>query len=307
MHHQNNTLAPITIFSYKRLDNLKRLIESLLLNSLASQSNLIIYSDGPKNEGDRLQVEASREYVQNLKGFCSVRLISRDVNLGLSKSIISGVGEVLMDYDKIIVLEDDLVVAPYFLKFMNDALVKYIDNDNVISIHGYVYPVKNIMPEIFFLRGADCWGWGTWRRAWDLFNAAGEKLLNNLTQTNQLKEFNFNNSFNYGGMLKDQIEGKNDSWAILWYASAFLSNKLTLYPGQSLISNAGNNGFGTHKNDSKLFDVKLNMTAVSLQDIPIVHSKFAAEAFEAYFRRINGNWLSKSKKYAKRIFGVFNG
>jgi hypothetical protein len=296
-------LAPITIFSYKRLDALKGLVQSLLLNSQASQSNLIVYSDGPKNEDDRLLIEGCREYVQNLTGFFSVKLVSRDSNLGLSKSMISGVSEVLKEYEKIIVLEDDLVVSPFFLKFMNDALVKYIDKDDVISIHGYVYPVENILPETFFLRGADCWGWGTWRRAWSFFKADGEKLLNNLTQTHQLKEFNFNNSFNYSGMLRDQIEGKNDSWAILWYASAFLSNKLTLYPGKSLISNAGNNGSGTHKNDSKLFDVKLNVTEVDLQDISIEHSKFAADAFEAYFRRINGNWLSKSKKYAKRILG----
>ena len=300
-------LAPITIFSYKRLDALKSLVQSLLLNSLASQSNLIVYSDGPKNEGDRLLVEACRDYIQNLKGFSSVRLISRSANLGLSKSILSGVTEVLRDYDKIIVLEDDLVVSPYFLNFMNDALVKYVGSENVVSVHGYVYPVKNILPETFFLRGADCWGWGTWRRAWSLFSADGEKLLNNLMKTNQLKEFNFNNSFNYSGMLKDQIVGKNDSWAILWYASAFLSNKLTLYPGKSLISNAGNNGFGTHKNDSTLFDVKLNLSSVKLQDISIEHSKFAAEAFEDYFHRINRNWLGTFKRYTKRILGVFNG
>lgn len=300
-------LAPITIFTYKRLDTLKNLVDSLLLNSLASQSNLIIYSDGPKNEGDRLLVDRCRKYIQNLKGFSSVRLICRDANLGLSRSIISGVGEVLKDYDRIIVLEDDLIVSPYFLKFMNDALVKYVDNENVISIHGYVYPVKNTLPETFFLRGADCWGWGTWRRGWSLFNADGEKLLNNLTQTKQLKEFNFNNSFNYSGMLKDQIMGKNDSWAILWYASGFLSNKLTLYPGKSLIINAGNNGFGTHKNDSALFDVKLNLGEVNLQDIPVLHSKLAAEAFEAYFHGINGVWVRFLKKYAKRILGFFNG
>lgn len=299
-------LAPITIFSYKRLDVLKSLVQSLLLNSLASQSNLIVYSDGPKTEDDRLLVEACREYIQNLKGFSSVRLISRDANLGLSKSIISGVTEVLRDYDKIIVLEDDLVVSPYFLKFMNDALVKYNCNENVISIHGYVYPVKNILPETFFLRGADCWGWGTWGRAWTLFNADGEKLLNNLMQTNQLKEFNFNNSFNYSGMLKDQIGGKNDSWAILWYASAFLSNKLTLYPGKSLIFNSGNNGFGTHKNDSTLFDVKLNLSPVNLQDVPIEHSNFASKAFEIYFHRLNRDWLSVFKRHAKRIFRAVN-
>lgn len=300
-------LAPIVIFTYKRLDALKNLVESLLLNSLASQSNLIIYSDGPKNEGDLSLVDGCREYIKSVNGFSSVKLICRDDNLGLSRSVISGVSEVLRGYDKIIVLEDDLVVSPHFLKYMNDGLVKYADNDNVISIHGYVYPVKNNLPETFFLRGADCWGWATWRHAWALINADGKKLLNDLTQTNQLREFDFNNSFNYSGMLKDQIMSKNDSWAILWYASAFLSNKLTLYPGKSLIVNAGNTGFGTHKNDSKFFDVKLNLDEVILEDIPVVHSKIAAEAFEAYFNEINRTRYGFFKKNAKRILGIFNG
>jgi hypothetical protein len=299
--------APIAIFSYKRLENLKGLVQSLLLNSLASQSNLLIFSDGPKNVEDRLAVEACREYAKKLKGFSSVNLISRDENLGLSKSIIAGISEVLKNHETIIVLEDDLIVSPYFLKFMNEALDKYHDNDNVISIHGYVYPVKNKLPEIFFLRGADCWGWGTWRRGWDLFNSDGKELLNKLTHNNQLKEFNFNNSFNYSGMLRDQINGKNNSWAILWYASAFLLNKLTLYPGKSLISNAGNNGFGTHGNNSTVFDVRLSLDPLDLNDVPVEHSKFAAKAFEDYFRRLNRDKLGLLKRYVKRILGSFNG
>ncbi len=300
-------LAPIAIFSYRRLDNLKRLVQSLLLNSLASQSNLFIYSDGPKNEEDRLAVEACREYIKKIKGFSSVTLINRDDNLGLSKSITTGISEVLKTHETIIVLEDDLIVSPHFLKFMNEALDKYHDNDNVISIHGYVYPVKNKLPEIFFLRGADCWGWGTWRRGWDLFNSDGRELLKKLILNNQIKEFNFNNSFNYSGMLRDQIDGKNNSWAILWYASAFILNKLTLYPGKSLISNAGNNGFGTHGNNSTIFDVILSLDALDLKDVPVEHSKFAAEAFEDYFRRLSRDRLGILKRYAKRILGSFNG
>ncbi len=299
--------APIVIFSYKRLDNLKRLVKSLLLNSLASQSNLFIYSDGPKNEEDRLAVEACREYIKKIKGFSSVTLINRNDNLGLSKSITTGISEVLKTHETIIVLEDDLIVSPHFLKFMNEALDKYHDNDNVISIHGYVYPVKNKLPEIFFLRGADCWGWGTWRRGWDLFNSDGRELLKKLILNNQIKEFNFNNSFNYSGMLRDQIDGKNNSWAILWYASAFILNKLTLYPGKSLISNAGNNGFGTHGNNSTIFDVILSLDALDLKDVPVEHSKFAAEAFEDYFRRLSRDRLGILKRYAKRILGSFNG
>lgn len=139
-----------------------------------------------------------------------------------------------------------MITSPYFLQYMNDALSLYKDIEEVISIHGYSYPVKRTLPDTFFLRGADCWGWATWKRGWKLFNLDSSDLYQQLQVNQQCYTFDFEGTHSYCKMLKNNIQGKNDSWAIRWYASAFLRNKLTLYPGRSLIHNIGNDGSGSH-------------------------------------------------------------
>jgi hypothetical protein len=296
-------LSPILIFSYKRVGHLRKLITSLLTNELASKSNLIIFSDGPKSLDDADSVNECRKYIETISGFNSIKIISRDKNLGLANSLIAGVNEALNEFDRAIILEDDLVVSSNFLQFMNDALRIYEHCDDVISIHGYVYPVSEQLPTSFFLRGADCWGWATWRRGWSLFNPNGISLLSEIQRRGLARSFNFNNSYDFLGMLTDQINGKNDSWAIRWYASAFLKNKLTLYPGNSLVANYGNDGFGSHQGNTKLYDVDISANPIFLESTPIVHSLVAAEIFEKYFRNSKSRGIIS--RLAKKILGYY--
>ena len=124
-------------------------------------------------------------------------------------------------FGRVIVLEDDLECSP-FLQFMNRALDVYADDHRVISISGYIYPIKGDFTGDVFLRGADCWGWATWKRGWDLFRSDGNALLSELQSRQLSAAFDFDGSYPYTEMLTDQVNGKNDSWAIRWYASAFL-------------------------------------------------------------------------------------
>ena len=229
-------IAPIALFVYNRLLHVQNTVEALQRNKFASESDLYIFSDGPSGEVEIENVLKVREYLKTIIGFKSVAIIEREENLGLARSIISGVTEIVDKYDRIIVLEDDLITSPFFLKFMNEALEFYKDEINVISIHGYLYPVKAQLPRTFFLRGADCWGWATWKRGWNLFEPDGKKLLYELKARKLKKQFDNNGAYPYTKMLEKQVKGKNNSWAIRWHASAFLKGKLTLYPGNSLIA-----------------------------------------------------------------------
>ena len=273
---------PIALFTYKRLDHTKRTIASLLNNYLASQSDLIIFSDAPKNETDIEAVKEVRDFLEKIDGFHSVLIIHRENNLGLANSIIGGVTEILQQYDCVIVLEDDMVISPYFLTYMNESLEMYSNDDRVISIHGYIYPVKSKLPETFFLRGADCWGWATWQRGWECFNPNGQYLLDELQKLDMTNEFDFNGTYGYTQMLKDQIAGKNDSWAIRWYASAFLEDKLTLYPRHSLVHNIGNDSTGTHCDTTSKLDVTLSFTPIKVNRIEVKESKLARFQFENF-------------------------
>ncbi len=285
--------APIALFTYARLAHTQRTIEALLKNTSATDHDLIIFSDAARSPDKQLLVDQVRSYLPTISGFRSITVHYRPFNFGLSKSIIEGVTQVLSDYERIIVLEDDLVTSPYFLNYMNEALERFKDDDRVISIHGYVYPVDQVLPEAFFLRGADCWGWATWRRGWQLFRPDGQTLLYELSRKKLLDTFDFNGTYGYSKMLKGQIKGTNDSWAIRWYAAAFLANKLTLYPGRSLVHNIGNDGTGAHRGVVSEYDVKLSTSPIDISEVDVQPSKIGRIAFESFFRKSQMSFIDK--------------
>jgi hypothetical protein len=259
--------APIAFFVYNRPWHTQQTVTALLANPEAAKTPLYIFSDAAKTESEVPTVTQVREFLREITGFQSVTIVEREENFGLARSIIDGVTFVCDKYEQVIVLEDDLVTSPYFLNYMNDGLEKYKNEPEVISIHGYVYPIEETLPEIFFLKGADCWGWATWQRGWQLFEANGQKLLDELEQRKLTHQFDFDGSYPYTKMLKNQIAGKNNSWAIRWYASAFLHNKLTLYPGCSLVHNIGMDGSGAHCSATDVFSGNLANYPIQIKDI----------------------------------------
>ncbi len=278
--------APITLFVYNRPWHTWQTVEALLANAEALKSPLYIFSDAPKNAADEKAVNEVRQYIRGIDGFSTIYIIERKENYGLAKSIIDGVSKVCQEHGRIIVLEDDIVVSRYFLKFMNDALKLYEHDERVVSIAGYQYPIKTALPETFFLKGADCWGWATWKRGWDLFEAEGRVLLQELTQRNLTHRFDFDGTYPYTKMLKGQIRGKNNSWAIRWYASAFLKDKFTLYPGRSLVLNIGNDSTGTHCSTTSAFTGDISGAPVKVVLIPVEENLFAWQQISKFFQTV---------------------
>jgi len=274
--------APIALFTYNRSVHVRQTVEALRNNVLAAESELFVFSDGPR-EADQETVAAVREYLGTITGFKQVTVIERAANLGLAQSIISGVTEIADRYGRIIVLEDDMVTSPWFLRYMNEALEFYRDEERVISIHGYLYPVRVKLPSTFLLLGADCWGWATWKRGWDLFEPDGQKLLGDLRARNLTYRFDFDGAYRYTRALEEQVNGINDSWAIRWYASAFLRDRFTLYPGTSLVHNIGNDESGTHCFATDIFDAEISPVPVHIEPIPLEENRIARQAFRAFF------------------------
>lgn len=277
--------APVCLFVYARPSHTQRTIEALAQNHLANETDLIVFSDGPKREEDATQVAQVRAYLESVRNFRSVRIQCRENNLGLARSIISGVSETLDIHKNVIVLEDDMVTSPYFLNYMNEGLTRFENDDRVISIHGFSYPVSQALPGAFFLKGADCWGWATWQRGWALFNPDGQHLLDSLRARELLRAFDFDGAYPYSKMLDKQIKGQNDSWAIRWYASAFLAGKLTLYPGRSLVHNIGNDGSGTHCGNTTSHDIDSLAGPIDLTSITVEESAIALQAFTEFFKQ----------------------
>lgn len=287
--------APIVLFVYNRLLHTKNTIQALKSNHLSSESNLIIFSDSPRSSEHSEKVDNVRNFIKSIDGFKSIKIIERDRNYGLANSIIDGVSQVCGKYGSAIVLEDDIVTSPYFLTYMNDALNIYKDKKEVASIHGYVYPIENL-PETFFLRGTDCWGWATWQDRWVSFEANGAKLLKQLKARNLIKRFDFDGAYKYSQMLEDQIKGINNSWAVRWHATAFLNNQYTLYPGKSLVENIGNDGSGTHCETTNIFTSTLFYKAVQNFPEVVTDNVMAYDLFRDYFKK-----QSNQTSFIKRL------
>jgi hypothetical protein len=227
-------------------------------------------------------------------------VIERDRNWGLANSIIDGVTSVCDAHGSVIVLEDDMVVSRFLLEYMNAALEKYRDDERVISIHGYSFPVTGL-PETYFIKGANCQSWATWKRGWNLFEADSQKLYDELTRRDLMTRFDLNGAYPYRRMLLDQIHNRVDSWAIRWYASALIHDKLTLYPGLSLIHNIGWDGSGRHSDNYSGLTTSASDTPVKLTDIEVAESAPALEAWRKYLKSVRRERILSSIFSLKKI------
>lgn len=249
--------APIVLFTYNRPLHTRQTIEALQNNKLAILSDLIIYSDAPKDSTQSDQVNKVREYLKNVSGFKSIKIIEKKENCGLANSIINGVTDVVNQYGKVIVLEDDMITSPFFLNYMNDALEKYERIEKVFGITGFAYPInnKNLM-DAYFMKDEGCWGWGTWKRAWSFFNKDTEMLISKFTPS-MIREFNFDNTTNFWKQVLLNRNGEINTWAIYWYATIFLNDALFLHPKETFIKNIGHDGSGVHGDNTKEFNSPL--------------------------------------------------
>jgi len=238
--------APIAVFAYKRPEHLQRTLEALHRDPLFGRSPVHIYCDGARNEADAEQVSQTRDVARRFATPLT-RLVVRDFNQGLRKSIVAGVSELTEAHGRVIVVEDDLVVSDQFLSFMNAALDRYADNDRVDQVSGHQFPVS--LPRggaPLFLPFTTTWGWATWKRAWRHFDAAAEGYDDLCKDRALRRRFDLDGSYPYFRMLQRQRAGEIDSWGILWYLTMFRRQRLAVFPRQSLVRNEGFDGTGTH-------------------------------------------------------------
>ena len=298
--------APILLFVYNRPEHTRRCIESLLKNSLASESNLFIYADGAKDSTQQEAVNEVRNYIRSIQGFKQITLMERRENWGLARNIINGVTTQVNRYGKVIVLEDDWVVAPYFLQFMNDALEVYKNEPRVGHIQACDFTQDASLPATFLIKWTGSWGWATWDRAWKHFNPNGNELLQELEERKLTHVFDFNGKYGFTRMLRRQIEGKNNSWAIRWNASLFLKDILSLNVGRSLVQNEGFDGSGTNCGGGGLYASHLYLQPLFITPIsPIEENKEARQAFIRYYARTNSFWAKAIRRIKRTLKGDF--
>ena len=282
-----NIPAPIALFAYNRPFHTRMCVESLLKNPQASHTDLFVFCDGWKDSRDREKVGETRRFAKGISGFKSVTVREASENRGLANSVIAGVTDVVNRYGRVIVVEDDLVFSPCFLKFMNTALDIFQDDERVGNVHGHLFKMRGL-PDTFLISHADSWGWATWKRAWDKFEPSGEKLLRTLREKNLTKTFDFEGTYPFTRMLERQIAGLNNSWAIRWKASLLANGMLAANAGKSLVANNGFDETGTNCGGGELIPTELYGGEIScfrpnvIEECPLARLKF-----ERMYRRYN--------------------
>lgn len=303
-------LAPIVVFVYNRPNCAKWTLEALRKCTLAEDSELFIYSDAPKDDKNIESVKEVRNIIHAVDGFKQIKIIERDRNMGLSESIITGVTELVNRYGKVIVVEDDLIVNSGFLEYMNEALRKYENNKQVMSITAYSYTNKYArkLNDTYFLPLSSSWTWGTWKDRWNKFDADAGGWEELKTNKALRKKFDFCGCTGFYAMLLKQMEEKSiDSWAIRWYWTVFQKNGLTLYPKETMVNNEGYENGGVHcrgTNDAyAIFDnnIKLELT----DDVQVSKQACRVVKMNLWYRnlkRIAFALLKKCKVLAEIIY-----
>lgn len=301
------SLAPILLFVYNRPEHVKRTLAALEQNILAKESELFIYSDAARSPQDEASVAEVRKIIRTaLPFFKQVNITERETNWGLARSIIDGVTTQINRYERVIVLEDDLIVAPYFLKFMNDALNTYQHEEKVGHIQACDFTQDASLPDTFLIKWTGSWGWATWKRAWKYFNPNGKALLEELQRRKLTYTFDFNGKYGYTRMLRRQTEGKNNSWAIRWNASLFLNDILSLNVGKSLVQNEGFDGSGTNCGGGNLYASRLWMNPIQVHRIsPATENLQARNAYVRYYARTNSFWAKAIRRIKRTLKGDF--
>jgi hypothetical protein len=263
--------APVALFVYNRPDHTRQTLEAFARNRLADETTLYVFSDGPKpgaSTEDVNRITETRQLVCSRQWARNIILVEAATNRGLADSIVTGVGRVLHEHDRVIVLEDDIVTSPGFLEYMNAALDLYADDDDVMHVSGYMYPLDLAARGTAFLRILSCWGWATWSRAWRHYDSDIEAHLKRFNSPAGIKKFNIEGHADFHRQLLDNRSGRIRSWAVRWYASWLGKGGLSLFPTQSLVRNIGHDGTGIHCGADTRFDTSV-AESIPVHRIPL--------------------------------------
>ncbi|MGI6423149.1 MAG: sugar transferase [Candidatus Dojkabacteria bacterium] len=298
--------APIVLFVYNRAKHTKEVLTKLSENELAKDSELFIYSDGPKRESDIEKIKEVRNVLKEIKGFKKVTITASEKNKGLANSVIGGVTEVINKYGKVIVLEDDLLTQKYFLNVMNQMLDYYSNDKKIGSVTAFMITTRQVkvpkyyIEDIFFNVRPCSTGWGTWKDRWDEVDWEVQDYLSFSENKYAQKQFNKGGK-DLTKMLKAQIEGKIDSWAIRWSYHQFKKGLVCVQTTKSYVDNIGYDSSGIHSKDESLLFRQESLASKKRLDLYKYSGVPTWEIIKRY-RAVNSfGWVYIKKKLYSKI------
>lgn len=289
------SLAAIAIFAYNRTDCLLKTLSALRQCKEAEHSVIYFFLDGPKPHlpEDEENIKQVSDIAKSAKIAKLTTIYQKEANQGLRKSITDGVTQLLNDHDKVIVLEDDIIVSRTFLAYMNHHLNLFEKEERIFQVCGYMVPTSMRLPDYGFLRVGTCWGWGTWKRAWQHYEDDAKKLTTSFS-VEKAKYFDLDGYCTNFEDLKANAEGTLNTWAVRWDASILLKGGMSLLPGKSLTRNIG---FGPNSTNCNLSTVSRTLMSQSIsRRCPVVTKKYIVTETPSFVQAVqNFNvWQSKT-------------
>jgi hypothetical protein len=296
-------LAPIAVFAFNRPTNLETCLESIVRCEEACDSEVTVFIDKELSDNDAKLTNGCLQVARRFSETLNLKIVCSEYHKGLANSIIDGINQIFSIDNKIIVLEDDLIVAPNFLKFCNQNLNIFEDFDSVGAICGYLPSTADgKLSEPFFLHEFSSWGWATWKNRWELFELDSKLLLDKIEELGMKNHFDMDSTYPFTAMLENQELGKIDSWAIRWRASLMVANKLTLYPNKPLVKNNGFKGIGTHSKKTNKYENNLFLGEIAvINRIEVIESAVGRESFKIFNRFLHKESVAKKIIYRLRL------
>lgn len=284
-------LSPIAVFAYNRPYCLHQTLNSLSQNKEAIKSELFIFIDGPKSKSESHLVNYVEDVAKSFEClFKSLIIFKSEINSGLVLSIRNGITKMLGKYENLIIIEDDICVSKYFLKYMNEGLNLYKTEKKIWHLNGFNFPSKINNNDCFFSRVMFCWGWATWRDRWQKYIKDSlfhdPFFINSILNKKMINELDLNSNVNFfSKQLKNNMKG-NYSWAFFWYSYIFLNKGLCLTPYRSITKNIGHDGSGV--NCQKNMDIQNAFVNNNpIENFPSIFNedKYALDQMKKYIRK----------------------
>lgn len=291
-------LAPIALFVYNRPWHTQKTVEALQRCELASESDLYIFADGPKQDATkecRDNIAIVREYIQSIKGFASITIDASPKNIGCADSIIRGVNKVIEANGRVIIVEDDIVAHHFFLRFMNEALDFYEKDSRIFCISAtmekFVIP-SNYKNDVFLTHRTGSWGWATWSNRWHTinWNINDYQIIQHPTKR-LIKRFNRGGDDLFR-MLILQLNGETDAWDIRFCYNMSILNQFCLRPTKSFVSNIGMDNSGTHCGN-----IEMSLLPLYNQNRYLIHFPSKISIDRVITKNIQSIFLQEEKQH----------
>ena len=304
-------LSPVILFVYNRPWHTEQTLNALAQNTLANESVLTIYADGPKagaTEDDKINIAKVRSVIRSKKWCKQVNIVEADYNKGLAASIIEGVTNTVNKNETVIVLEDDIITSPGFLEYMNDALQVYRAEQSVMHISGYMYPLGYTTNDTRFLNVVTPWGWATWKSRWQHFNGNASDLMEKLLAAPHysLKDYNKGYGNEFTRQLQANIEHRINTWAVKWHTSIYLKKGFCLHPSMSLVQNIGFDNSGIHCSTNEDYKVEVLAKEIKVVEMPLTETPETLQRFEEFYLKFNPP-ITKEKSLWDKVRSLFKG